>query len=122
MRFSPSDLIRTIGRFKTTSVLAPLLIGGIIIGLFASGMTMWVGPNHSLSWTLWIFVLTYWTVAICGAYAYWSVKEPDRLQTENYQLQQQRIRLVTDERHPGKTIEHEPLTPNTAIQSSGAGE
>jgi hypothetical protein len=117
----PRDLIRTIGRFKTTSVLAPLLVGGIIIGGLALALTMWIGPNHPLSWMLWIFVVVYWTLAIGGGYAYWSFKEPDRLQTENYQLQQQRIRVVTDERHPGKTIEHEPLTPNTALQSMGAG-
>ena len=54
-----------------------------------------------------------WFVAIFGAYIFWSIKSPDRLQTENYQLEQQRIKVIGDERHPGKVIEG-TLTANTA--------
>jgi hypothetical protein len=38
--------------------------------------------------------------------------------TENYQLEQQRINLIGDERNPGKVIEGAPLTSNTAIMGS----
>ena len=56
-------------------------------------------------------------VAIGGAYIYWSIKSPDRLQTENYQPELQRT-LIGDERNPGKVIEGAPLTSNTVIQVS----
>jgi len=118
MKYSPSDLIGTIGRFRTTSVLAPLLVAAIIIGVLALFVTLAAGPDHPLTWTLWIAFLVDLFVALLS-YVTWSFVNPDRLQTEEYQLEQQRIRLVTDERHPGKTIEHELLTPNTAIQSIG---
>ena len=121
MNYTPGDLIGTIGRFKTTSVLAPLLVLGIIIGVFAFFVTLRVGPDHPLTWTLWIAFLVD-IILVLLAYVIWSFVNPDRLQTEDYQLEQQRIRLVTDERHPGKTIEHEPLTPNTAIQTVRGSE
>jgi len=40
MKYSPSDLIGTIGRFRTTSVLAPLLVAAIIIGVLALFVTL----------------------------------------------------------------------------------
>lgn len=108
----PRDLIRTIGHLKTTSALAPLSMPGGLIGVFAILMTIVGGPHHPLTWTLWIFFIM-WFTAIGGAYIYWSIKDPNRLQTENYQLEQQRIKVIGDERHPGKTIEG-TLTSNTA--------
>jgi hypothetical protein len=114
MRYNPGDLISTIGRFRTTSVLAPLLVAGIIIGVFAFGVTMWAGPDHPLTWVLWIPFLIDLVVILFG-YIVWSFVNPDRLQTEEYRLEQQRITLIGDERHPGKVIESEPLTANTVI-------
>jgi hypothetical protein len=108
----PRDLIRTIGHLKTTSALAPLSMPAGLIGVFAVLMTIVGGPHHPLTWVLWIFFIV-WMVGIGGAYAFWSFKGPDRLQTENYQLEQQRIRTIGDERHPGKVIEG-TLTANTA--------
>jgi hypothetical protein len=113
----PRDLIRTIGHLKTTSALAPLLMPAGLIGVFAVLMTIVGGPHHPLTWVLWIFFII-WMVAIGGAYIFWSFKDPDRLQTENYQLEQQRINLIGDERNPGKVIEGSPLTSNTAMQVS----
>jgi O-antigen/teichoic acid export membrane protein len=109
----PRDLIRTIGRLKTTSALAPLSVPAGLIGVFAVLMTIVGGPHHPLTWALWIFFIV-WMVAIGGAYILWSIKDPDRLQTENYQLEQQRIKIIGDERNPGKVIEDAPLTSNTA--------
>jgi hypothetical protein len=110
----PSALIGTIGRFKTTSALALLLVAGLFFGLFACAVTAWTGADHPLTWTLWSFVMV-WFLGIGGAYIYWSIKDPDRLQTEDYQLEQRRINLLGDERHPGKVIEAAPLTANTTI-------
>ncbi len=113
----PRDLIRTIGHLKTTSALAPLSMPAGLIGVFAVLMTIVGGPHHPLTWVLWIFFMV-WLVAIFGAYIFWSIKSPDRLQTENYQLEQQRIKVIGDERNPGKVIEGAPLTSNTAMQVS----
>ena len=112
----PRDLIRTIGHLKTTSALAPLSMPAGLIGVFAVLMTIVGGPHHPLTWVLWIFFMV-WLVAIFGAYIFWSIKSPDRLQTENYQLELQRT-LIGDERNPGKVIEGAPLTSNTAMQVS----
>jgi hypothetical protein len=69
---------------------------------------------HHLTWVLWI-IFVIWIVVIAAAYVYWSVVNPNRLQTENYQLEQQRIKLIGDERSPGKVIEESALTSNTAM-------
>jgi hypothetical protein len=116
--YIPYDLIGTLGRFKTTSVLAPLLVVEIIVGVFALGLTALIGPDHTLTWVLWSAFLA--ILALIGlAYFIWSLVNPNRLQTEDYQIQQQVIKVLTDERHPGKTIEHEPLTSNTAAIGVG---
>jgi hypothetical protein len=109
----PSDLINYFARFKTTSALAPLLAAGSILCLTAFGVTWLVGADHTLTWMLWIFILFFWTAFIGGAYVFWSIKNPNRLQTEDFQYKA--LQVLTDERHPGKTIEHEPLTSNTVV-------
>jgi hypothetical protein len=111
--YIPYDLIGTIGRFRTTNVLAPLLVAEIIIGLFASCVTAWVGADHLLSWVLWIAFLVILAV-ILVVYIVLLVVDPNRLQSEEYLLEQQRI-LIGDERNPGKTIEQAPLTSNTVV-------
>jgi membrane protein implicated in regulation of membrane protease activity len=114
MGYTPRDLVGTLGRFRTTSVLAPLLILLIILGVLALIATPFAGVDHPLTWMLWIAVM-FVVGVILLSYAIWSVINPDRLQTEEYQLEQQRI-LITDERHPGTMlIDHASLTSNTAI-------
>ena len=88
-------------------------VPGGLIGTFALLMTPVAGPNHPLTYVLWIAFLVWIFVGIGTAYIYWSIKGPDRLQTENYQLEQQRIKVIGDERHPGKVIEG-TLTANPA--------
>jgi len=109
----PPELIRFFGRLTTRSVLAPLSVPGGLIGTFALLMTPVAGPHHPLTYGLWIAFLVWIFGGIGIAYIYWSIKDPDRLQTENYQLEQQRIKTIGDERHPGKVIEG-TLTANTA--------
>jgi hypothetical protein len=99
-------------RLTTRSVLAPLSVPGVVIGVFALLMTPVAGPHHPLTYALWIAFLV-WFGGVGGAYWFWSFKDPNRLQTENYQLEQQRIKVIGDERHPGKVIEG-TLTANTA--------
>jgi len=109
----PPELIRFFGRLRTRSVLAPLSVPGGLIGTFALLMTPVAGPNHPLTYALWIAFLVWIFGGIGTAYIYWSMKGPDRLQTESYQLEQQRIKVIGDERNPGKVIEG-TLTSNTA--------
>jgi hypothetical protein len=108
----PPDLIRFIGRLRTKSALAPLSVPGGLIGAFALLLTPLAGPHHPLTYALWIFFIV-WFIGIGGAYAYLIINEPDRLQTESYLLEQQRIKMIGDERHPGKVIEG-TMTTNTA--------
>jgi hypothetical protein len=109
----PPELIRFFGRLRTKSVLAPLSVPAGLIGAFALLMTPVAGPHHPLTYTLWIAFLVWMFGGIGGSYIYWSIKGPDRLQTESYLLEQQRMKMIGDERHPGKEIEGE-LTANTA--------
>src|SRR5262249_4348014 len=110
----PRELTRFIGRIKSTSSLASLSTLVVIICVFAILLTLVAGPHYPLTYALWILFII-WMVYIGAAYVFWSIKDPNRLQTENYQLQQQVIKVITDERHPGRTIENEPLTSNTNV-------
>jgi hypothetical protein len=110
--YIPYDLIGTIGRFRTTNILAPLLVAAIIIGLFASCVTAWIGADQLLSWVLWIAFLVVFAVMLV-VYIVLLFVDPDRLHSEEYLIEQKR--LIGDERHPGKTIDHAPLTSNTVV-------
>jgi hypothetical protein len=105
------DLISTAGRFRTTSVIAPLYYPLIILGIFASIVTPFAGVDHPLTWMLWIAF-----VAVGGwilqSYTFWSFKNPVALQTEEHR---QFMRLLGDERDPGAgavLIDSAPLTSN----------
>lgn len=111
----PPELIRFFGRLTTRSALAPLSVPAGLIGSFALLMTPVAGPHHPLTYTLWIAFLVWVFGGIGSAYIYWSFKNPDRLQTESYQLEQQRMKVIGDERHPGKVIEGAALTANPMV-------
>jgi|SRR6516165_7501518 len=114
MKYVPSGLIGTIGRFRTTSVVAPLYYPLVTIGLLAIPVTWWAGPDHLLTWMIWSFFFAN-ILVIFGSFIFFLITNPERLQTEEYRLEQQRITLIGDERDPGKVIDNIPLTPNTAI-------
>jgi hypothetical protein len=118
MRIS-RDLIGRIGRFRTTSVLAPLLAPLIITSLVALIVTAGAGVDHPLTWMLW-YLFGAVVVVILLFYCIWSYANPDRLQTEEYRLEEQRIRIIGDERHPGPVLidSAAQLTSNTAVRSS----
>jgi hypothetical protein len=107
------DLIGTIGRFRTTTVLAPLYVPLIASGVLASIVTPFAGFDHPLTWMLWIVFVAVVGIAILF-YCYWSVADPDRLQTEEYLLEQRRLSVIGDESRPGPVlIDSAPLTANT---------
>jgi hypothetical protein len=62
---------------------------------------------------LWIVFVVVVGIALLF-YCIWSYANPDRLQTEEFLLEQQRM-LIGDERHPGApVIDNVPLISNTA--------
>jgi hypothetical protein len=108
-----APLISAVQRIQTSSVIAPLLAVLVITGVIALfGSLILSGALLVGIWAL-FGVSVLFTLA---AYSYWSAKEPNRLQTENYQLAQQRF-LIGDERDPNsiKMIESQP-TANTALR------
>jgi hypothetical protein len=90
--------------------MAPLLALDFIVGLFAFGTT-W-SSNSIVGQCLFVFCV----IATIGWYGYWAIKEPDRLQTEDYRLSKHRIDVIGDERNPNdiKVIQAAP-TPNTHL-------
>jgi hypothetical protein len=106
-------LINTLGRFRTTSVLAPLQVLGIIV-VIPFIIVMWLaGADHSLTW-MFSYLFAAVVVVALLSFCIWSFANPDRLQTEEYRIEQQR--LIGDERQPGAgavLIDNAPLTSNT---------
>lgn len=104
-------------RIKTTNILAPLLALTVICGFMALGLTFIIGP-HILAVLLW----TLFALCVAGcltAYVGWSFKDPDRLQTEDYQLARYQMQLIGDERDPNsaKMIDAAPIA-NTMIETA----
>ncbi|BCA04157.1 hypothetical protein BDHH15_47290 [Bradyrhizobium diazoefficiens] len=119
MVLSPtSPLMSAVERIKTASILAPLLVLDVICATLALLATPLIGVTNSLLWVAWIpfLICTAFTLA---SYVYWSMVAPNRLQTEHYQLAQQRLLLIGDERDPNsaKLINSAP-TANNAIDRS----
>jgi len=100
--FAP--LISAIKRIQTSNILAPLLAADVITGVIAlfASLTELAGLPEPLLWGVWgLFGLCILSTLI--AYVYWSWRDPNRLQTERYQLEQQRLLLLGDERGPDST-------------------
>ena len=94
-------------RIRTGSVIAPLLALTFMVGLFALAIS-W-SSNSSVINGLWcLFALC--VIFTILAYIWWSIKEPERLQTEDYRLARHRIDVIGDERDPNdpKVIEGTP--------------
>jgi hypothetical protein len=111
-----NPFMSAVERIHTASVLAPLLVLDVICAVLALSATPLIGTQSSWLWVAWAPLLVSFIYTLL-AYAYWSVKAPNRLQTENYQLQHQRLLLIGDERDPNnvKIIEG-TATSNTAVE------
>jgi hypothetical protein len=99
--YSFAPLISAIKRIQTSSILAPLLVVDVIVGavaLFAS-LGKLVGLRELLLWCIW-GLFGFCVLFTLASYIYWSWMQPNRLQTENYQLEHQRLVLIADERDP----------------------
>lgn len=111
-----ASLAGNIGRVRTRSVIAPMLAITGTVGFFAS-VRGWLSPNSWISDSLWVLFFLC-VVAAVAAYAHFSWKEPERLQTEEYRLALRRIDVIGDERDPNdmKVINAIP-TSNTHAQA-----
>lgn len=87
-----------IERVRTGSVLAPLLALAVICGFAAFGVTLRLGETllPICLWTLFAFCVFATLVGFIG----FALKDPDRLQTEDYRLARHRLELIGDERDP----------------------
>jgi membrane protein implicated in regulation of membrane protease activity len=106
-----------IERVRTGSVLAPLLALTLICGVAAFSVTLRLGDT-SLAWLLWaLFAIL--VAATLTIYVMFALKDPDRLQTEDYRLARHRLELIGDERDPNdaRLIEAAPTT-NTHLETA----
>ena len=93
-----------IGRVHTSSnALLPLLWLCGLITLPAWGMAAWVVSN----WLQVALFLAGTAPPLCAGYAYLRLlfKDPDRLQSERYQLTRLHYSLLGDDLHRGQVIE-----------------
>jgi hypothetical protein len=105
-----------IERVRTGSVLAPLLALTLVVGAAALGVTF--SSRESLTYALWgLFAIC--VVATLIAYVVWAIRDPDRLQTEDYRLARHRLEILGDERDPNapKLLEAAP-TANTHLETA----
>lgn len=120
MRFPDLPALMTgFQRIKTNSVLAPLLVLALILGIIVLVATALLGGGSWIVGTLWIVFIAE-IVFTLAAYVYWARQDPVRLQTEDYQLEQQKILMIGDERNPNDLtiIESQP-TANSSVQQIG---
>jgi len=113
----PGAFYSLLERIRTGSIVAPMLALTFVVGLYAF-LTTWASTNERLVWMLW-GVFTLCVVATLGAYIYWAINEPDRLQTEDYRLARHKLDLIGDERDPNSMrLLSAPPTANTHVEAS----
>jgi hypothetical protein len=94
----PGLLSSAVQRIKTQSILAPLLALNVICGAMGVA-TVWRVGDSPLGWGFCvIFGASILFTMI--AFTFWSFKDADRLQTEDFRLACQQMTLIGDERSP----------------------
>ena len=106
-----------IERVRTGSVLAPLLALTLIVGVAAFSVTPF-SNDTTLVRSLWA-LFAFCVFATLVAYVVFALKDPDKLQTEDYRLARHRLELIGDERDPNdaRLIEAAP-TANTHLETA----
>ena len=106
-----------IERVRTGSVLAPLLALTLIVGAAAFSVTPF-SNDTTLVRSLWA-LFAFCVFATLVAYVVFALKDPDKLQTEDYRLARHRLELIGDERDPNdaRLIDAAP-TGNTHLEAA----
>lgn len=108
---TPGQLVE---RIRTNSALNPLLwLCGVTLPVTVPAAVL--APDPVNLWMLSAALVV--VAATLVAYFYFMVSEPNRLQSEDYQIEMQKLLLLGDDRHRGGVvIEGTAMTANTAIQ------
>ncbi|HEY8335306.1 MAG TPA: hypothetical protein VIQ05_16050 [Tardiphaga sp.] len=101
-------------KVRTNSAVNPLLwLAALVLPTTLTG-AYFLSDYRSLFVAIFLFVIA----APVGAYFYWMIKDPNRLQSEDYQLEKQRM-LLGDDRHPGAIIEGSATVPVSRVPHVG---
>ena len=105
-------------KMSTKSVMSPYLwMAGITLGILVPGIVLTTGYVQLILTLLVVGVIAFGI----GAFAYFMLKEPDRLQSEDYQIETRRIQLLAE---PGKHSQTIDLSaeqmPNGFVEGDGA--
>jgi hypothetical protein len=106
-----------IERVRTGSVLAPLLALTVICGVAALSVTLRLG-DATLPCLLWALFAAL-VVATLIIYIVFALKDPEKLQTEDYRLARFRLEVIGDERDPNDAkMLNAPPTANTYLEAA----
>jgi hypothetical protein len=107
-------------KIKTNSAINPLLwLAALVLPTSLTGA--YFLPEFRL---MFVSAMVVVITAPIIAYFIWMFRDPNRLQSEDYQLENQRM-LLGDERHPGIVIEgraNVPNVPNVRQSQSGGDQ
>jgi hypothetical protein len=106
-------------RIRTNSAMNPLLwLCGCSLPFTVGGAVWAPHPNNIIFMCLAAAAI----LSAIGAYFIWMFKDPNRLQSEDYQLENQRM-LLGDERAPGVVLAGQANVPNVVSRPliSGTG-
>jgi hypothetical protein len=99
-------------KIRTNSAVNPLLwLAALVLPATLSG-AYFLPDFRSLFVGTFLFVVG----APVLAYFIWMFKDPNRLQSEDYQIQHQKL-MIGDDRNPGVTIEGTAMVPNLPTTS-----
>jgi len=104
------------GRARIRNAFTPLIwftaaTGGVLLGMPVSGAPVWA---TALAATLWAICV----VSGLFAYFWFLVKDPNRLQSEDYQIQRDMLHYIQGRGQP-PIVDQTPLVANTAVLSEG---
>ncbi|AYM13046.1 hypothetical protein G6L58_17215 [Agrobacterium tumefaciens] len=105
-------------RMSTKNVMSPYLwMAGITLGILIPGIVLTTGPVQIILTSLVAGVIIFGI----GVFVYFALTEPDRLQSEEYQIETRKIELLAE---PGKHSHTLDLSaeqmPNSFVEGDGA--
>lgn len=109
-----------IAKMSTKSVLSPLLWGvGVLVTVLAAAAIGIDGPSReTLIWLI-VALVTFFILA----YGYFAIRDPDRLQSEEFIVARAQIALMRESGQEPKTIDlSAEQIPNVAVEGEEVGK